>query len=637
MSTATHYQPAVILIIDDNPTNIKVIVNTLKAHGFDIIIARDGEMGIKRAKFSHPDLILLDVLMPGMDGYETCHRLKDDEETSEIPVIFMTALNNVENKIKAFGIGGVDYITKPIQEEEVFARVRTHLQLRAQQKQLQQYANALEQANELAQEARAAADRANQAKSIFLANMSHELRSPLNAILGFARVMARSQTLPPEHQQHAGIIRRNGEHLLTLINQVLDLSKIEAGHITLNENNVDMHRLLQDVYDMFALNANKKHLHLLFDRDERVPRYVRTDEVKLRQVLINLLSNALKFTEKGKVELRIRNEELGMKRGKSSTIPNSQFVILNFSVADTGPGIAPEEIDQVFEAFAQTSAGQQAPEGTGLGLPISRKFVQLMGNDITVSSEVGQGTTFTFDLQCELADSIDKHHSIIDNRVVALEPGQHRYRMLIVDDNQDNRQLLFTLLNPFGFDLREAENGQEAIDIWDTWEPHLIWMDMRMPVMDGYEATKKIREAEEQSPIPIIAVTASSFEEEQAVVLSAGCNDSLRKPFTDAEVFDMLHKHLGVRFIYKEEKQAALRQAQDSAIDNNQTSIKEALAALPAEWLTTLKQGACRADFLLLASMIEQIHEQDPRLAGALAQLAEDFEYDEILTLIRML
>src|ERR671933_631213 len=431
----------------------------------------------------------------------------------------------------------------------------------------------VERTAELA-EAKEKAEVANDAKTTFLANMSHELRSPLNAILGFAQVMTRSKTLTPEQLENVSIISRSGEHLLTLINQVLDLSKIEAGRITLNENNFDLYRLLDDLEDMFQLKADDKHLELLIDRTPDVPRYVRTDEVKLRQVLINLLNNALKFTTEGGVSVRVDrtlNVERLLAQGdvanvegsedssnlqlanlQPSTQTNLQSSTLTFEVEDTGPGIAPDELDSLFEAFVQTTTGTEAQEGTGLGLPISRKFVQLMGGEIMVSSEVAHGTLFKFDITVSVVDATDLESKQPTRRVIALEPNQPRYRILIVDDKPLNRQLLVKLLNPFGFELREASNGKQAVEIWDEWEPHLIWMDMRMPVMDGYEATKQIKSTTKGQATAVIALTASTLEEERGVVTSAGCDDFLRKPFREADIFEMMNKHIGVCYVYDE-------------------------------------------------------------------------------------
>ncbi|OAD22293.1 two-component hybrid sensor and regulator, partial [Candidatus Thiomargarita nelsonii] len=334
---------------------------------------------------------------------------------------------------------------------------------------------------------------------------------------------------PQEHRENIGIINRSGEHLLMLINQVLDLSKIEAGRITLNKQNFDFYRLLDDVEDMFQLRADDKHLQLLVDRSPDVPQYVQTDEVKLRQVLINLLNNAIKFTQEGGVSLRV----------------SSEAGALRFEIEDTGPGIAPDELDNLFEAFVQTAAGKLAEEGTGLGLAISRQFVQLMGGDMTVSSEVGKGTTFKFEIAIRVVKSSDIQSQQTSRQVIALAPGQSRYRILIVDDKHSNRQLLLKLLGPLGFEVRDCCNGVEAIEIWEHWQPHLIWMDMRMPVMDGYEATQRIKATFKGHATTIIALTASAFEEERAAVLSAGCDDFMRKPFKETDIFEMMHKHIG--------------------------------------------------------------------------------------------
>ena len=209
---------------------------------------------------------------------------------------------------------------------------------------------------------------------------------------------------------------------------------------------------------------------------------------------------------------------------------------LFFEVEDTGAGIASEELDNLFEAFVQTKTGREAQEGTGLGLPISCKFVQLMGGEMTVESEVGRGTTFKFDINVDVVEAKDIETKQPTRHIIALEPNQPRYRILIVDDREDNRQLLIKLLNPFGFELREASNGQEAVAIWDNWEPHLIWMDMRMPVMDGYEATKQIKSTTKGQATAVIALTASTLEEERVVVRSAGCDDFLRKPFRETDI-----------------------------------------------------------------------------------------------------
>ncbi len=503
----------------------------------------------------------------------------------------------------------------------------------------------LAESNEQLQIAKEKAEVANQAKSVFLANMSHELRSPLNVILGFAQLMARDQDLSPHHQENLGIIRRSGEHLLTLINQVLNLSKIEAGRITLNETNFDLFRLLNDLEDMFGLKADDKHIQLPFEREPDVPQYIRTDEVKLRQVLINLLNNALKFTEEGSVTLRVRSKEyeVGSKEeDKDSPLLPTSYSLLHFSVSDTGPGIAPEEIDKLFEAFVQTETGQQAQEGTGLGLPISRKFVQLMGGDIDVESPAsipptgereakgGPGTTFNFDIQVQVVEETGIETKRPTRRVIALEPDQPRYRILIVDDSWTNRQLLIKLLNPLGLELQEAENGQEAIAVWEKLEPHLIWMDMRMPVLDGYEATKQIKATTKGQATAVIALTASSLEEERAVVLSAGCDDFIRKPFREADIFEAMHQHLGVRFVYEETKE----EIRDAVSEIDFQKLEFDMAALPADWLTDFQEAVIALDTDVLATCIDQIRPQNEWLANLLTGMVDNFQYDKISAVI---
>ncbi|HEY9603031.1 MAG TPA: CHASE2 domain-containing protein [Allocoleopsis sp.] len=514
--------------------------------------------------------------------------------------------------------------------------------LKLSHQQLEDYARTLEQKvkertlelereTTRAKRAEDAATAANQAKSTFLANMSHELRTPLNVILGFSQLMGRSPYLPSEQQEHLGIITRSGEHLLTLINQLLDLSKIEAGRATLNETAFDLYYLLDDLQTMFRLKADSKGLQLLFNRTPDVPQYVRTDEVKLRQVLINLLSNAIKFTKAGNVSLKVKTQNSKLKT------ESKQQTTITFEIEDTGSGIAQEELDKLFQPFVQTKTGQQLQEGTGLGLTIARSFVQLMGGEITVSSLVGKGSIFKFDIKLSVAGTADIKSQQPTRRVLALEPNQPRYRILIADDALENRQLLIKLLSPLGFELWEARNGIEAIEIWEKYCPHLIFMDMRMPMMDGYEATKQIRLRErnrkdEQAkiqtgqPTAIVALTAHTLEKERTTAFSVGCDGFIHKPFREADIFDVLHKHIGVRFVYAE-----------STAASTETKVEivtpEAIATLPPDLVANLRQAIYNLDVELMQSLIAQISELNQPLANAIASLAKDFKYRQLLDL----
>ncbi|MGA9382233.1 MAG: ATP-binding protein, partial [Phormidium sp.] len=317
-----------------------------------------------------------------------------------------------------------------------------------------------------------AAEAANRTKSQFLANMSHELRTPLNAILGFTQLMNRDAKISPQQQEYVDIINRSGEHLLTLINDILSMSKIEAGQVTLNESSFDLYRLLEDIEDMFRLRAKSKKLQLIFYLASDLPQSIKTDQSKLRQVLINLLSNAIKFTNTGCVTLRVQ-------KVAEETEKMSVTCSLYFQIEDTGPGIAPEEIDKLFEAFGQTETGRNSQEGTGLGLPISREFIKIMGGKINVNSVLKKGSIFSFSIKVTLAKTDEITPVINPKKIISLEQNQTEYRILIVEDKLENRQLLRGLLSPLGFQIKEAVNGAEAIALWESWQPNLILMDMR--------------------------------------------------------------------------------------------------------------------------------------------------------------
>ncbi|MBE9030633.1 response regulator [filamentous cyanobacterium LEGE 11480] len=482
-----------------------------------------------------------------------------------------------------------------------------------------------------------AAEAANRAKSVFLSNMSHELRTPLNVILGFSQLLLRSGSFNPQQTEYVDTINRGGEHLLTLINDVLEMSKIEAGRVTLTPIDLDLYKLLDWVHQMFKMKAQSKGLQLLLESDPDLPQFIYADESKLRQVLVNLVGNAVKFTENGAIALRVK---------PTATSP----LTFLFEVEDTGPGIALADQANLFKPFVQTASGQQSQEGTGLGLAISQKFVDLMGGQIDVSSTVGMGTVFRFTIKTAIAISTAQRSAYTAPTVIGLAADQPTYRILIVEDKSENRQVLRELLTSVGFEVEEAVNGLEAIDCWERWQPHLIWMDIRMPVMDGYEATQRIKAASAarqtnaaQEPVDgdrddcpepiIIAITGSVFEEDRKVAINMGCSDFVRKPFQVEIIFEKMAKFLGVRYRYAAvESSAAVSEPVPPQPIGALTAAD--LQVMPTEWLHEVHQAASRANTKQLHKLIEQIPATHADLAASLIQLVNDFGFEEIVEVL---
>ncbi|BAY32880.1 multi-sensor hybrid histidine kinase [Nostoc carneum NIES-2107] len=465
---------------------------------------------------------------------------------------------------------------------------------------------------------------ANRAKSQFLAKMSHELRTPMNAILGFTQLMVRDRQTPEQFQEHLSIITRSGEHLLALINDVLEMSRIEAGQLLLNDSCFNLHRLLHSLNEMFALKASQKGLHLQTEQDATVPRYVWGDEAKLRQILINLLGNAIKFTTSGTVTLRVQ----ALPASNPTVTQPKPSINLLLEVEDTGCGIAPSDLESIFEAFMQTEKGRNA-QGTGLGLSISRQFARLMGGNITVNSTLNQGSTFTCEVFLHLVDAVDLAEPEATRHVIALEPGQPTYRILIVEDVLENRQLLVKLLESVGFEVCAVENGAEAIAMWQEWHPHLIWMDIQMPVMDGYTATQQIRATAGKEDVIIIALTAYAFEQDRIASLQAGCNDHLAKPFTETLLFEKMAQHLGLRYVYSE----VITPDSNIVTSPKKPLTTQDLQVMPSEWIDQVHEAALDLNDARLYELIAEIPTEQKTLADSFKYLVDHLQLEEIINL----
>jgi PAS domain S-box-containing protein len=498
------------------------------------------------------------------------------------------------------------------------------------------------------------AENASRAKGAFLANMSHEIRTPMNAILGFTQLMFRNPELSEQQKQNLEIINRSGEHLLGLIDQILEMSKIEAGSITLNEKTFDLYCLLDDLEFMFKLRADAKKLSFSVFRDADVPRFLFGDDGKLRQVLVNLLGNSIKFTQKGSVILRAKkisreqvkilkeiglfsriSKKIGLMR-KSKVRKQREYggaQQLYFEVEDSGLGIDKDELTVLFSPFGQTISGKKSGGGTGLGLAISQEFVKLMGGDIAVSSEVNKKTRFYFSIPMKISPKkCDIHKDAPAKKVKGLQEKYRKIRILIVEDEKENSELLVRLLESAGFLAKVAEDGEQGVKYFESWRPHLIIMDLRMPVMDGCQATEKIKATKKGKKIPIIALSANVFEEDYSKAVAAGCEDFLRKPFKEEKLFDIIKRHLKVKYDYIEE----------ASIENiNVVSVRSQIThetlhkLLPKNLLKKLEQAILQADFDLVMSLLEDVKVINETYYKELHRLTENFEYDNLLKLLK--
>ena len=607
-----------ILVVDDNIENLKMLGSMLAENGCVPILTKDGFKALDAISDKQPDLILLDIMMPNIDGFEVCQQLKQNVATKDIPIIFLSAKNETDNVIAGFELGAVDYVTKPFNSKELMTRINTHIELKtAKEKlrhkveQLQATQEELSQKIEQLKQAYQAAEAANLAKSTFLANMSHELRTPLNGILGYTQIFKQDSRLTAEQQQGIAVIHRCGNYLLTLINDILELSKIEAGRMELYCTNFSLVSLLNGIVDLFQIHAQQQNIIFIYQPLLSLPEFVYADEKRLRQILINLLNNAFKFTKHGEVTFTVDYVEEKIR----------------FQVKDTGIGIASDEIDNIFKPFHQVGESTQKFEGTGLGLTITKQLVEMMGSQLQIKSTPGYGSTFSIVLDLPIVNMVQS--APIEKTIIGIAGVPPS--VLVVDDQWENRLIVVNLLEHLGFEIIiEAENGQEAIDKVLANHIEVILMDMVMPIMGGLEAIQEIRKIPEFKETVIIIFSANAFDFQKQQCLEAGCTDFIVKPIDHNSLLDKLQKHLKVKWVYEETKEKEERKYTNAS---NQTHFKEP----SAEQARILFELALMGDIIAIQKYADDLLKEDDEELQAFAQHIQNLANNVQIKQIRQL
>ncbi len=543
-----------ILVVDDSLTVRMQIKDLLEDEGYEVVLAKDGESCLKILENQKSDMILLDIVMPGISGLDVCKTIKADSRLREIPVVILSHISDTENKVAGLKAGAEDYVTKPFAVEELNARISSILKTKSLQEELK-----------LAVEA---AQQSARARSMFLATMSHEIRTPMNGVMGFAELLGETD-LDEEQKECLDAIERSGESLLVIINDILTFSKMESEDIVFEDKDIDLNQVINDVCDLIRIQIRKKPIEVLSSIDPDVPKSLRGDPYRLRQILLNLLGNAAKFTEEGEIVTRVL-----LKKKEGS------HVFLHFEVRDTGIGISQNKLETIFESFTQSdSSSTRKYGGAGLGLSIAQKIAQRLGGDCWAESELGRGSIF--------------HGTAwFDSPALTNIQRKRSARVLLVEDNPVNQKLGRKVIEKLGHEVEVADNGRVAVEMYKThnwrriekWALNgqeqptgdmslddlpfdIILMDMQMPEMDGVEATRKIREKESEARnwelkdkvyldssvsepwhpdqskrVPIVAITANVLDEHREECLAAGMDDFFTKPIKKDAVSDMIYK-----------------------------------------------------------------------------------------------
>lgn len=591
--------PDIMFVFDRNG----VFLDYSTAKGQDLYLPPELFLG-KSVKELMPDF-LVKLTMQNLEKTLTTGNMEPYEYDLEVN----GEIKNYESRMVVAG------------EDRVLAIIRDNTEKKKAAEELKRYREHLEElieerTTELV-EAKEKAETANRAKSIFLANMSHELRTPMNAILGYSQLIQRSHSISPEMKGHIDIINQSGRHLLSLINEVLEISKIEAKQTIMVPATICISDFVREIENLFRARTEAKGIDFDITGIEAVPPYIISDEGKLRQILVNLLDNAVKFTDEGRISLNL-----------SAISIDSENLRLITEVGDTGEGIAEDELDRIFQYFEQAEKGKKSRSGTGLGLAISRDYARMMGGDITVTSRTGKGSVFRLEIDIKQGEKLDIKEELEEKRVIGLETGEKIPRILVAEDMPESRELLVSLLKMTGFEVREAGNGKEALELFNEWHPHFIWMDIRMPVMDGMEATRLIKNTKEGETTTIVALTAHALEEEREQILNAGFDDFVRKPYGESEIFQVMALHLNLRYTYE------IRYKVKPLHSSQLILTSDRLAKLPECLLKKLQKSVLELDMSITNRLIRETGEYDAAVADTFAKLAQKLDYDQLLKIL---